>query len=67
MNSTLLRILLVLVPCGLLPGCSSADNPTMVKVEAPKIEPNTATPKTRGSASEPYGASKKYKEMMNNR
>jgi len=52
----------VLTPCGLLTGCTGADNPKMPEVPATTAKADTAVPKTVGQ--EQYGASKKYQDMM---
>jgi len=58
--------LAVLVPCGALVGCSGADNPKMPDIPPQQIKVDSAVPKTAGGG-QPYGASKKYQDMMNNR
>jgi len=62
-----LRIFACLVACGSLVGCSGGEvnNSKMPDLPPPKIEADTAAPKSRGDASQPYGASKKYQDMMN--
>jgi hypothetical protein len=56
----------LLAPCCGVLGCTSgADNPKMPDIPPAKIEPDTKVPPSPGTAKEPYGASKKYQDMMN--
>jgi len=65
-RSTLLRTALwlaVVAPCGLLVGCSGADNPKIPDVPPSTAKADTTVPKTAGPQ-QPYGGSKKYQDSM---
>ncbi len=64
MKPVLLGTLMTLMACGSLAGCNSADNPKMMDVPPPKIQPDTSAPPSQGASKEPYGANKKYQDMM---
>ena len=66
MNSSFLRpfLVLVLMTCGCLAGCNSPDNPKMPDIPPSNIKADTSTPNSRGEGRQPYGASKKYQDMM---
>jgi hypothetical protein len=64
MNSSFLKTFSALMVCGCVVGCSAADNPKMPDVAPVKIEPNTTVPNTTGQEKQPYGASKKYQDLM---
>ena len=52
----------VLAP-GLFLGCNTADNPKIPEVAPANITPDKEVPKT-GETKAPYGAAKKYQDMM---
>ena len=67
MNSSFLgpSLVLVLLACGGLAGCNAPDNPKMPDIAPVNIKKDTAVPNSEGGR-QPYGASKKYQDMMNN-
>ena len=61
-----LRILACLVACGSLVGCTGeVNNAKLPDIPPSQAKSDTSVPKSRGEASESYGASKKYQDMMN--
>jgi len=54
--------LAVIAPCGLLVGCTGADNPKLPDVPPSTAKADTEIPKNVGAS--PYGASRKYQDSM---
>jgi len=65
MPASYFRTLFVLMALGCVGGCSTGDNPKMPDVPPQKITVDSTPPKNRGDGQSPYGASKKYQDMMN--
>jgi len=62
-----LKLFSCLVACGSLVGCNGGDvnNPKMPDIPPAKIQVDSSVPKGRGDGGQPYGANKKYQDMMN--
>jgi hypothetical protein len=66
MRRASLRITLGLLVFGPSMGCTGeVNNPKMPEIAPVKIQVDTTAPKGRGEGGQPYGASKKYQDMMN--
>jgi hypothetical protein len=67
MHPSSLRMFIAVAVCGSVVGCNSNDvnNPKMPEIAPVKIQVDTVVPKAVGDARSPYGASKKYQDMMN--
>ena len=63
MHRSLFRSSLVLMACAALMGCPSPDNPKMPDIKPTVFKKDTTVPAGKGEGG-PYGASKKYQDLM---